>query len=273
LAPSGGSIRGLATLSHPGVSAVDTAEKQRRAIRAQADDIEDQLNQRGVGPPTGPRKLLKPRPVGTSRAAILRRLRRDHVELYRLVLDGSITPFAAACAAGFRKRPGRQPKPGPTDSFNLAPSAAEELWLGCSADGSVFQDEDERRAAWVKHRAKLMELWGSHGRRPVAWWAYESPDDLDFPGPELERSTLFEAGLLTEPEQAELVAYWKYEFARACHPGFFVCLGQGHFLEGEQARQAHYRWADIPAALVEAWTGQHKKEKPRSEATAGLESA
>jgi hypothetical protein len=250
---------------------VDLIEKRRRAIQSQVDDIEDQLNQRGVGPPTGPRKLYKPRPVGTSRAAILRRLRRDHVELHRLVLNGSITPFAAAVAAGFRKRVGRQPKPGPAESFNLAPDQAQELWLGAGANGSVFQAEDERREAWLKHKDRLMELWGKGGRRPLAWWLYEA-GDLDYPGYDFERSVLFEAGLLTETEQAELVTCWRHEFDRACAPDFFICLGPGRFLEGEEAREAHCRWADIPAALVEQWRRQQSKEEPSNAIAEGPKS-
>jgi hypothetical protein len=182
-------------------------------------------------------------------------LRRDHVELHRLVLSGAITPFSAAVAAGFRKRVGRPPKQGPVDPLDLSPDQAQELWLGASYDGSVFASEEERHAAWRKHRDRLMALWGKGGRRPLAWWCYEA-GELDYPGYDFERSTLFEAGRLTEPERAELLAYWKHEFDRACVPGFFICLGPGRFLANEEACAAHCRWADIPRALVAAWSAE-----------------
>jgi hypothetical protein len=42
--------------------------------------------------------------------------------------------------------------------------------------------------------------------------------------------------------------------------------------EGEQAREAHYRWADIPAALIEQWRRQQRaKEEPPSATTEGFE--
>ena len=152
-----------------------------------------------------------------------------------------------------------------------------DLWLGSGPQycPHPFDSDEERREAWAKHRNWLMALFANHGRRPMAWWQYEAP--IFYPGYDREQSTLYEAGLLSESEKAELVARWKYEFDRACRPGFFVCLGPQHFLEGEQAREAHYRWADIPAALVEQWMAERRrqtvKEKPPSEAAEGLESS
>jgi hypothetical protein len=249
--------------------------KRRRALQAQADDIADQQNEFGSGRPDNAAGVIKrrpKRPQGNSRALILRRLRNDHPQLHQLVLDGQISPHRAAIAAGFRQAPGRKPKRRPVDPLELSPDQAQELWLGAGAGGSVFQDEAARHEAWFKHRDQLMKMWGAHARRPLAWWCYES-GELDYPGPELERSTLFEAGRLTELERGELIAYWKREFDRACRPDFFVCMGPGHFLEGEEAREAHYRWADIPAELVEAWTierrRQDTKKEPRSEAVQG----
>jgi len=255
---------------------VDRVEKQRRSLQAQQDDIADRLNERGPGQPTGPRKSYKPRPVGNSRAAILRRLRREFPQIHALVLDGTLSPHRAAITAGFRRPGGPQPKQRLIDPLDLSPDQAQELWLGASYDGSVFASEEERHAAWRKHRDRLMALWGKGGRRPLAWWCYEA-GELDYPGYDFERSTLFEAGRLTVPERAELLAYWKREFDRACVPGFFICLGPGRFLANEEACAAHCRWADIPASLVEQWMAERRrqtvKEKPPSEAAEGLESS
>jgi hypothetical protein len=143
-----------------------------------------------------------------------------------------------------------------------------ELWLGAPDGGSSFASEEQRQAAWTRHRDRLMELWGCHGRRPVGWWQYEAPGEMYYPGPDLEQSTLYEAGLLTEIERAEQVARWRHEFERAHAPDFFICLGSGRFLAGEEARAAHFRWADIPPSLVEEWSAerqQRAKKEPAAE--------
>jgi hypothetical protein len=248
-------------------------EKRRRALEAQADDIEDRQNQRGPGQPTGVRKTFKPRPLGNSRAAILRRLGREFLELHELVLNGEITPFAAAVAAGFRKRPGPQPR-RPVDPSDITREQEMELWLGAPDAGSSFASEEERSAAWFRHRDRLMAMWATGGKRPVAWWQYEAPAELYYPGPDYERSTLFEADLLSESEKAELLAYWRREFDRANAPGFSHCAGPGKFFAGEEAREAHIKWADIPPTLVEEWTAEHQqKERPPSAIAEGAETA
>jgi hypothetical protein len=132
--------------------------------------------------------------------------------------------------------------------------AEMDLWLGPSPYlAPAFDSDEQRRAVWFRHRARLMENHGSRGRRPAAWWRYEA-GDLRYPGYDLERSTLYEANVLAEAERAELLRYWREQFDRASAPGFFHCEGPGRFLHGAAARRAHCRWADIPPALVEAWS-------------------
>jgi hypothetical protein len=239
-------------------------EKRRRALEAQADDIEDRQNQRGVGQPTGVRKTFKPRPLGNSRAAILRRLGREFPELHQLVLNGEISPFAAAVAAGFRKRPGPKPKQRPVDPSELSPAQEQELWLGAPDTGSSFAGEEERSEAWFRHRERLMAMWGCHGKRPVAWWQYESPPELYYPGADYEKSTLYEADLLSESEKAQLVANWRREFDHASAPGFTHVASPGKFLSGPPAFEAHMRWADIPPSLLEEWTAE-RQQSPQKE--------
>jgi len=77
-----------------------------------------------------------------------------------------------------------------------------ELWLGPSQRGSRFRDEAELREARAKNRDRLMEWWGSSGRRPMAWWEFEA-GDLRYPGYDRERSFLFERGLFADAERAE----------------------------------------------------------------------
>jgi hypothetical protein len=239
---------------------VDPTDKRRQALRAQADDLSDRRNEYGSGRPDGAKRRPQ-RPKGNSREAILRRLRRDHPALHGLVLNGELSPFAAAVAAGFRRRPGRRPK-RLVDPSDITRSQEMELWLGAPDVGSSFASEAERRRLWHEHRDRLMQYWGCHGRRPMAWWCFEAPADLYYDR-ECERSTLYEAGLLSEEEQAELLKYWEHEFHRCNAPGFFICLGVGKFLEGEEACMAHYRHADIPATLVEAWQQNAKAERKR----------
>ena len=111
-------------------------------------------------------------------------------------------------------------------------------------------------------RARKGRIWSerlsaarSLPTRRWGWWLFEA-GDLRYPGRDLERSTLFEAGLLGDEEEAELLADWRCEFDRAHGPNFFHCAS-GKILRGEAARHAHLKWADIPPALVEEWSAEH----------------
>ena len=65
----------------------------------------------------------------------------------------------------------------------------------------AFESEDEARAAWERHRASMLRMFGQDGRRPIAWWAFDRPEGLAFDR-DTERSTLYEAGLL-DPDERE----------------------------------------------------------------------
>jgi hypothetical protein len=140
---------------------------------------------------------------------------------------------------------------------HLTHAAEMDLWLGPdprSGQEPAFGSDEQRRVLWTYHRDRLMGLFGRRGRRPQAWWQYDSP--IPYPGYNREQSALCEAGLLSEPEMAELLTFWRAEFDRAHRPDFFVCLGPGEFLHGARARREHCRWADIPAPLVKQWTAE-----------------
>lgn len=130
----------------------------------------------------------------------------------------------------------------------------QELWLGPNPSYSVLRSEQEAHKAWLQYRDEVMSLSG-RGRRPLAWWVFEA-GDLRHPGYDLERSTLFQACRLTEAERAELLTYWREQFDRANAPDFSCRDGRGKSLEGEAARRAHYRRADIPPVLVAVWSAE-----------------
>lgn len=128
------------------------------------------------------------------------------------------------------------------------------LWLGAGPQGrAMFADEAETEAAWRRHRDRLLEMFGRHGRRPWAWWRFEAPPGLEYDYAR-ERSILFEAGLLAPKEAEALVAEWREAFERASVPSYSFCAGPGEWLTGRAARAAFFAWADIPASLLARWT-------------------
>jgi hypothetical protein len=134
----------------------------------------------------------------------------------------------------------------------------QEFWLGPGRSGTLFADDAERKALWVRHRDRLMELFGGHGHRPWAWWHYEAPAlGLRFVF-DRECSTLYEAKQLSASEEAELVAEWRRQFDRSLENDFFYTVGPGEILDGEDARAAHLEWAGIPTSLLEQWERERR---------------
>jgi hypothetical protein len=82
----------------------------------------------------------------------------------------------------------------------LTHSQELELWLGASHHGSAFDSDEQRRTAWFRHLDQLMQWLAKDGRRPQAWWTYECPEGLRYPGYDRERSTLYQSGVLGEEE-------------------------------------------------------------------------
>jgi hypothetical protein len=69
---------------------------------------------------------------------------------------------------------------------------------------------------------------------------------------------LYDAGLLDERERAALIAEWKDDFDTAQELGFMLCTGNG-WLKGDEAKAAHYQWADIPETLVHKWAAERHR--------------
>jgi hypothetical protein len=136
----------------------------------------------------------------------------------------------------------------------LTASQEQELWLGPSPNlGSLFTDAAHVHAAWLQHRARLLQQYGSHGRRPQAWWIFEAR--IPYPGYDHEQSFLFEQNFLSEAEKVELLQFWRAEYAVARKPGF-SCASRGEILHGADARRFHLAWADVPCSLVEKWNAE-----------------
>jgi hypothetical protein len=207
---------------------------------------------------------------GTSVSHLIKRLRDlGRQDLLDAVEGGRISAYAAAEWAGLLTR---RPIEG-TGSTNRArrrqrqlealtagdPSVSEqqqELWLGPGPAGSLFRDREGLRAAWERARDQVMQWWGSHGRRPAAWWEFEA-GDLKYPGRDLERSILWRAGRLSEAERAELEQRWRAEFDKASAHNFAISRPWPDApLTGDTAKRAHLAWADVPPELAEMWTAE-----------------
>jgi hypothetical protein len=147
--------------------------------------------------------------------------------------------------------------------FNTGLTCGEvwELALGPShVSGSLFSTREELRDAWERGRGLVMKEWAKNGRRPMAFWQFESP--ISYPGYERERSALYEAGMLGEEEASELVEEWRREFERAQQSDFFT-HSNGKVLGGAPARRAHYRWVDIPRSLIREWSPARQRQRLR----------
>jgi hypothetical protein len=197
---------------------------------------------------------------GNSKRHLLRKLESaDRGDLVGAVQRGEVTAYQAAVEAGIRKR--ARPLEFDTSTarrreFRRHPDRVRcdaEMWYG-PGHASAFETVERARRYWIENRARLMPMLAVDGRRPRGWWAFEA-GDLRYPGRDLERSTLFEAGLLGAEEAAELLTDWRREFDRAHGPDFFHCAS-GKILRGEAARHEHFKWADIPPALVDEWSDE-----------------
>jgi hypothetical protein len=199
---------------------------------------------------------------GNSKRHLLRRLKRARrKDLVGAVQRGEVTTYQAAVEAGIRKR--RRPLEFDTSvakrrEFRRHPGRARhdaEMWYG-PGPASAFESVERARRYWIENRARLMPMLAVGGKRPWGWWAFEA--GLCHPGRDLERSTLFEAGLLGAEEEAELLRDWRHEFERAHRPDFFY-VGRGEILRGAAARRAHYAWSDIPRELLVEWTLERRR--------------
>jgi hypothetical protein len=276
-------LRGSEGGRKPGVSSI--------LVVFMSDDLgQPRLGKHG-GPRTKGQRSAETMPTGVRRDYILARLERDgRHDLAGAIREGRVSAYSIAVELGWTKRAepiGRSVNaakrrqhqlrmlPGlPGAANNLNYGALMELWLGPPHDGSYFGSREELEQAWEQNRDLVMRLWGSHGRRLMAWWEFDA-GDLKHPGYDRERSTLWRAGVLTAEEKAELEREWRREFEQAQAPDFTVNDGSGEVLTGIRARRAHYAWADVPDELVERWTAERRRrwrQPPPSEGVAATKS-
>jgi hypothetical protein len=145
------------------------------------------------------------------------------------------------------------------DDNDLNHAELMELWLGPSSDGSCFETREALQCAWAKGRAYVMATWAKAGRRPQAWWEFESP--LPYPGRGREKSALYSAGLMGARERKQVVSEWRREFQRAQAADFTVTVGPDRILRGPAAQEAHYAWCDLPLELQKKWSAERRRSK------------
>ena len=109
------------------------------------------------------------------------------------------------------------------------------------ADGDVFADDAERRAAWRRHRRAILAEWDATewpGERPQALWDYDLPDALDEYGSE---AAAVHKLLADAVERRLIEAAWlriiEVATLRATRPGYVVDLAAGQGVPGWFARQ------------------------------------
>lgn len=164
-----------------------------------------------------------------------------------------IKPTSLRCRSAW------QPNLGRGFTYRCGKSVQTTGTTSVSHQGSTFASARDCRRLWEAHRKRLLDRWGVEGRRPQAWWKFDSP--IPYPGYARERSTLYEHGLLGEAEARALVADWKVEFERASQPDFFFTAAPGEILQGEAARQKHFDWAHIPSSLLQQWQAARAQTK------------
>jgi hypothetical protein len=132
------------------------------------------------------------------------------------------------------------------DDCPLSVAELGELSWGPAAYGSLFETREELHAAWSLGRDYLMRHWEGSGRRPAAFFELEwkgEPPDYD-----VERSTLWRAGMLTPAEKVAVENEWLQEFAFAYSHGYDTAR-----------RRRHFKWADIPSELQRRWRPQRRR--------------
>lgn len=120
-----------------------------------------------------------------------------------------------------------------------APDATASMgWRSC------FASPEDRRAAWEWHREEL--IGRVPGRRPQAWWEYDSPEPLDWN--DHQSRQLWRMGVLKGAELAQVMAVWA-DWARQAQHLHFPRAPLPTIPPGPEAAAAWRDWAGIPDEL------------------------
>jgi len=133
--------------------------------------------------------------------------------------------------------------------------------------GQGFETFEDYQAGWERFRAQLTEEF-NWGKRAQAWWDFDAPE-LGARQPHdssYEAATLWEHDLLSPEEHTQLEKRWRDDFEDCHRPDWLgYCSGYDEqrrcalWIKGDAARQAHFKWAGIPKALVKRWTKQRDR--------------
>jgi len=119
-----------------------------------------------------------------------------------------------------------------------------DLLLG---DDGSFASDDERRRTWFLVRTEMLSDRPA-GRRPAAWWDYET--EAPKYGREPECLRLFRIGELFGDELAAVEAYWKRELERAeSMRAFWQHLDKPQL--GDIYYVNHCQWAGVPSERMQ----------------------
>jgi hypothetical protein len=148
----------------------------------------------------------------------------------------------------------------------LGHAEVSSLLYGGPEDGA-FATDDDRHAAWKRHRDTLL-AWKAAGKRPLAWWQYDAPPAVQdqLGNFDWEEEILWVNNLLRPDEKAELEHDWRQGFEAAWQPGFthrHQIDGEAYWFEGRPARDLYWRWLRIPGPLLRHWKAQRRRRRWR----------
>ena len=119
-----------------------------------------------------------------------------------------------------------------------------DLSLGPNERWKVFEDDAERRAAWEVHRERLM-TGINPGKRPDAWWTFESPEPYDRAVPECLQ--LYRIGELKGRELERCMAIWQSHIGKGLQYGYHQ---RGRLVPpGPEAERLWRAWSGCPDEL------------------------
>jgi hypothetical protein len=131
---------------------------------------------------------------------------------------------------------------------------------------AAFASDEERRAAWVRHREDLVAVYARKhpGFRPRAWWDYDAPRPL---GHFHSATLLAELGLLTEVDLARWQPIWAaaevnaFNRARGSATAYYLFVTASG--PSEIPATMWRNWPGVDVAAVKARRDAQRERDPR----------